>query len=416
MFSIKQKLNNAWSWVKSKTKQILVGSGIVGVAVAASVSNQPVVSSIQVEGQTISFPYTDNNTNENFIIYTDQQNYSGLYGKDNVDIYVAIQNKSGKKQTSNVQFYFPRSDITVNSVEKMGGTGSYQATVIDYATSSVWNATTSKYDIIYNKVGEHKETKTGTVWVNASTTSFNQSDNIALLKKGKLAEKQKLNQKADRKVQDSISNNGISYYKVNIKIPYTLQKEEFYIEVVGENGGYGLLDPTLQETYALHATYLDAYYDVHWFAQTFTTVNSYTITSVRQWLSNPGAHAHTLTIGIRATDGSGNPTGGDLCSGSMSAADVPAGPGEVTISLGAGYALSAGTKYAIVGRIPDASGSGDQVNLYGGNTDDYTGGARQYSSDSGVSWSGDTAYDYYFETWGTAAGAVVPRMQVIIIN
>ena len=67
-----------------------------------------------------------------------------------------------------------------------------------------------------------------------------------MLAKSGLKEKPKLNQIPDKKFVDLILGNQISYYKINISLPKGFSgSKEFYIEAVGSEGGYGLLDPTI---------------------------------------------------------------------------------------------------------------------------------------------------------------------------
>jgi hypothetical protein len=90
-----------------------------------------------------------------------------------------------------------------------------------------------------------------------------------------------------------------------------------------------------------------------WQAQTFRTTDAFTIgvVSLKCWRNGtPG----NITVGIRALDGdaiNSKPTGSDLTSGTFNANTLPTAAGTaewVNISLSAGYALSATTRYAIV--------------------------------------------------------------------
>ena len=160
---------------------------------------------------------------------------------------------------------------------------------------------------------------------------------------------------------------------------------------------------TKYEYYDGAANTYDRIYGIEWRAQTFTPSIAHKITSVKLLLYrrlSPG----TLTVSIRATDGSGHPTGGDLCSGTTNSNTLPtASPFEWReITLGAGCDLSADTKYAIVIRAIDGDASND-VRWRSDNTDPtYAGGCREWSSNSGAeeSWSSVTTQDSLFEEWG----------------
>ena len=137
----------------------------------------------------------------------------------------------------------------------------------------------------------------------------------------------------------------------------------------------------------------------YWRAQTFTPQEDHKITSVKLKMYrrySPG----NLTVGIRATDGSGHPTGGDLCSGTIDAnAFTDTSPGQwYEITLGAGYDLSAGTKYAVVARLSNADCT--SVVWWRRHTSGtYPRGDAERSSNSGSSWS-SYPYDLMFEEYG----------------
>ena len=224
-----------------KFKKILIGLGIIGAVYFINFLPQKDIGSnplqIEVEGQTISFPYTDDNTGENMIIRTDKESYSDIFGKS-VDVYVMVENKSGKSQISDLQFYFPKQEITVNKIWQMTS-GNYVEIVDDF--TSITSSSTGKE--IKVKSGEHKENKVGNIWKEQPITNFSQEHNSLLLGTGK--EKEKPGQIADKKIQTTISKDGIAYYKVNISLQKDIGSNEFFVEVVGDEGGYGLLDPTL---------------------------------------------------------------------------------------------------------------------------------------------------------------------------
>jgi hypothetical protein len=105
----------------------------------------------------------------------------------------------------------------------------------------------------------------------------------------------------------------------------------------------------------------------------------------------------------------GDPTGGDLASGTTAGNGLPQAPAEpqdTKITFGAGTALTSGVVYAIVIRSAGVGFSNAclcQMKSPG----DYAGGQRFLSSNSGSSWSGD-AEDCWFKTY-TSAGFNVLR-------
>ncbi|MHA1290307.1 MAG: glycoside hydrolase family 78 protein, partial [Candidatus Thorarchaeota archaeon] len=156
-------------------------------------------------------------------------------------------------------------------------------------------------------------------------------------------------------------------------------------------------------------------YGSNWSAQSFTTSDVFTVTSVDLKLyriGNPG----TITVSIRETDGDGYPTGNDLCSGTYDGNTITTDTDGVwyEIAVGDGADLSDSTKYAIVVRAT----SGDFDNKIGWRADDsndYSYGRRDYSNDSGSSWDPLGTHDMLFRVWGnptnTTPSADTPTVQ-----
>ena len=121
-------------------------------------------------------------------------------------------------------------------------------------------------------------------------------------------------------------------------------------------GEVSLLTETLQDYCNTDDNGQRSAYSVYWKAQSFTPSESYKVTSVKLRLFHEGSPG-TIDVGIYATDGSGHPTGSALCSGTTDGDTLPTGsPYEWRqITLGAGYQLTSGIKYAIVVSAPSGS-------------------------------------------------------------
>jgi len=149
-------------------------------------------------------------------------------------------------------------------------------------------------------------------------------------------------------------------------------------------------------------THTDLQSGTSWKAQTFTPSIAHSITSVKLKLFRVGSPG-TITVSIRATDGSGHPTGDDLTSGTTDGDTLTTNNAgewrEVTLTS---YTLSAGTKYAIVIRALSADASNYFACREHINSPTYTGGNREYSTDSGSSWSATTGADMMFRDRGPA--------------
>jgi hypothetical protein len=144
----------------------------------------------------------------------------------------------------------------------------------------------------------------------------------------------------------------------------------------------------------------DIIYGSFWHSQTFTPVTSHTITAVKLNMAGVGTLTGlTLNVGIRATDTNGKPTGSNLASGSLSASSITSGYSIYTITLGSGYYLTAGKKYAIIMSLPGGTTS-NRVNYKVSTTNVDSGGNCGYSTNSGSTWGDYSSWDAWFEEWG----------------
>jgi len=154
-------------------------------------------------------------------------------------------------------------------------------------------------------------------------------------------------------------------------------------------------EPSYEYYKAGDNSYLGAY-GATWEAQTFTPSTGHNIGYVKlkaYRYDSPG----TVTVGIRATDVGGEPTGDDLTSGTFDGdAITDVSPGEwVTVTL-TPYSLSGSTKYAIVVRAPNGD-VWNYINWRVNTAGEYAGGNATTSVDSGDNWQARAAYDLMFE-------------------
>ena len=175
---------------------------------------------------------------------------------------------------------------------------------------------------------------------------------------------------------------------------------------------------TLYEYYNTGDDDREPCYGSYWHGQTFTPATAHTITSVKLLLFRNGFPG-IVTVSIRATDANGHPTGEDLCSGTTNGNTLPPGsPYEWReITFGAGYALSASIKYAIVGRAPNGDGNNYVLWRADGSSPTYADGNRETSDNGGSTWTSNTTYDFMFEDWGDPAGQTYDKtgkLQVIL--
>lgn len=146
-------------------------------------------------------------------------------------------------------------------------------------------------------------------------------------------------------------------------------------------------------------------FGVQWLGQTFTPAIAHKIESVKLKLYRVGSPG-TITVSIRATDGGGDPTGADLCSGTTDGNVITTNTNgawyEITFTTGTN--LSIGTIYAIVFRATAGDASNKVLVRHDNSSPSYAGGEYEISGDSGSSWTPFATSDFMFEEWGTALG------------
>ncbi len=166
---------------------------------------------------------------------------------------------------------------------------------------------------------------------------------------------------------------------------------------------------TLQEYYD---TGDDAYYGMYgnqWAMQSFTPAASHTVTKVWLRVYKVGTPSNPMTVSIFATDvGTGKPTGSALASGTLNPTSFTTDTaGEwKEFDLGAGTALTSGTKYAIVAKTAGGD-TNNRVNWrYDNSSSSYAGGQQGQSLDGGSTWTLYTADNMFKEYAAATAGSL----------
>lgn len=170
---------------------------------------------------------------------------------------------------------------------------------------------------------------------------------------------------------------------------------------------------SLYEYYNTNDDNYDSIYGTSWQGQTFTTTDGYTITSVKVKIGYRDANpSGTITLSIKETD-TDLPTGDDLVYGTIDAStvtDAYTAAAWYTFDFGAGYALSATTKYAIV--LRQTNDVSHRIAWRADYTSpSYADGAWCNSDNGGSTWTTDTAKDFMFENYGDAASTTSPTVQ-----
>ena len=158
-------------------------------------------------------------------------------------------------------------------------------------------------------------------------------------------------------------------------------------DVTSNPGNVILLAPlTDQQNQTLSASG-NAISDVGWSGQTFVPglTGQLTRADINLFCSGCTGTAPTVTVSVRATDGSGLPTGADLAAVTFPTSTSGAGA-YFTANFTTPAAVTAGTKYALV--VRNATNPSVGVNaITRSATDVYAPGSRVTSADSGGTWT-----------------------------
>jgi hypothetical protein len=153
-----------------------------------------------------------------------------------------------------------------------------------------------------------------------------------------------------------------------------------------------------------------AVYGANWSSQTFTS--EATATAKKVWVKllrvlTPGV---SYTCAIYSTHGADNHPDASLCSGTITANYVSTTADWYEFDMGAGTALTSGTKYAVV----LSSAGGDAANYLQWRWDStagaYSGGSDFFSNDSGVNWTEQATIDLLFQVITSTTGATPLRV------
>jgi len=228
-----------------KIKNIII-TGIAGATIAGGVVLHSLPTSkvpcIEAEGQKICFPYTDDNSGENLLIYTDRQDYvNGDY------IYFAINNKS-IAQTARIAGFFAKDNQYISDIEVLIKDVPYLVKIPEYTTTtydcSYYSSTTNE---VVNKtcqkrkiIGYRQEIRYKDKWIPLKMVKYNPLKTIS----HKVKVKSKNGYKAVKELQHYLPE-GFTYFRGKVHAPMMMRKKtEFFIEVIGEKG-YGHIDPFL---------------------------------------------------------------------------------------------------------------------------------------------------------------------------
>lgn len=207
---------------------------------------------ITVDGQTIEFTWTDDNTNEDLKIYTDKQTYTD--GISHAEVYVAVENTTAQNQDVELLGYFRGADrklvdayiLTEYKETYMQNDNEYGCNDEQYYSTTT-NQTETRQVCGQQIIATTTEsTRTFLKWDPVPVVGRSPLDVIAENEKIKVnpfARKPVEGFAAGKKTEPITAAPGeVLYFKLIIDFPRNID-DNFYIEAIGSKGAYGHLDP-----------------------------------------------------------------------------------------------------------------------------------------------------------------------------
>ncbi len=236
------------AWIVRNGKIILVT--LVAVLTAASLANLPSdeVPYVDVNGEIIAFLYTDDNTGENILIRTDRELYGAFNENELVTTYVLMGNNSGKSQNVSIYPTF-NSYATDVEISRLYQDMPYDTEIPVYEEQcKIVNSTTTVSETVCNNVliGTSTQIAYRDEWRTEPLTVFDEFEISVNLSKGSLERKViPPEYKAIKKSITYIDSDEIAYFKIQFRGVPPRITDEFFFEIVGDEGAYGHLDPTI---------------------------------------------------------------------------------------------------------------------------------------------------------------------------
>ncbi len=239
-----------------KIQQYILSLGFIGLISAAIYvgtidPKTGFPAPITVDGQTINFTWTDDNTGEDLIIYTDKATYDNSLSE--AEVYVAIENKSGVNQDIELLGYFRDTSKRITDIHVLTELVREREEPVYTEVCTPIVATTTETKVktkvatstcASEQTGTQKIQYTELKWIPLPTIDRTiprklEEDMKVAVEKRKPVE----NFVAERKSEPYEAKAGeVTYYKVRVKFP-PASADNFYFEALGSQGAMGHLDP-----------------------------------------------------------------------------------------------------------------------------------------------------------------------------
>lgn len=217
-------------------------AGVVGFYVFIGGTNeQGRPDPVTVNGQTITFAYTDDNTGETLPIYTDASSYTN--GLSHAEVYLAVVNNTGKEQDVELLAYFEDTKKRIDSVSVLTEQVLERTVPIMGQVCEPVSTSTGPTEVCAEReIGTRTEQSTELVW--QPLTLVDRSGSEKSKETSRISGERKADATfvAEKKSQGfSMEPGEVVYYKAVIQYQ-PKQSGNFFFEAIGSKGGYGHLN------------------------------------------------------------------------------------------------------------------------------------------------------------------------------
>jgi RHS repeat-associated protein len=195
---------------------------------------------VMISGKSVIFGLTDENSGEDLIVRTDSQDYSGI---SQADVYFSVENASKVAQSVNLDFFFSDAKKSVSNIERLAVLQeevpiySKECEIVTIASSTQKDLTTCDKKVLGTRAVSYVAQTSS-----LQTAAFDEYAMTVNLAKGTHERKSVNGYVSTKSSKDVIQPGERAYYKATIHFDRG-SSGEFFIEAVGDKGGYGHLDP-----------------------------------------------------------------------------------------------------------------------------------------------------------------------------
>ena len=227
---IKEKINNAWNWIKRNVKKIVFGTVITAYAAETIITGGAVAITVNdFNGKEIITEYTDSLDGECFEIRAEKATTTGW---SEADIYFSIFNGCGDDDNIDLTFEDLSGNLLLElkEIKNVPYEDYYYTFGDEYETwMDGFNATGTTKDRTRHTTTEYKD-----VW-----------EEVSLANSVKVSGDFKSNKKATYSIKDGET----IFFKAKIKMPTEWKVSGKYDIVAQGSKGYGRLDPWFSTDY-----------------------------------------------------------------------------------------------------------------------------------------------------------------------